>query len=204
MRSSVPSRVSSGSPAIRRSLAESSDLALVLRSLGLRAVDVLDGVLAGQALERHQRVAIAEHVGALRIAARPILGQRAGLALDVVGTRAVARARQPWTTHQVAHDTARHQQRDERAVQPRLYVLLPCLPAPPANLVAPSTASMSAFEPSSSSFCSAWSSDRSCCRYALIRSARIAVCGSSASSAARRSAACRASPFGTMRLTRPI
>src|SRR4029079_7176830 len=40
-----------------------------IRGALLRAVDVLDGVLAVEALVRHQRVTIAEHVRALDLAA---------------------------------------------------------------------------------------------------------------------------------------
>jgi hypothetical protein len=43
----------------------------------LRTVDVFDGVVAGQALVRHQRVAIAEHLGALGVAAPLLFGTRA-------------------------------------------------------------------------------------------------------------------------------
>lgn len=73
----------------------------------LRTVDVFDRVGARQALVRHQRVAIAEHVGTLGIATPLVLGTSARLARDVVPARALARAGEARAAHDVANDAAR-------------------------------------------------------------------------------------------------
>src|SRR4051812_8034281 len=94
----------------------SSDRPLLRRVRGalLRTVDVLDGVVTGQALEFHQRVAIAEHVRALQLAPIAIGLAVARLALDVVRARAFARTGQPWTADEVSHHTARDEHDDHR------------------------------------------------------------------------------------------
>src|SRR6185369_2711092 len=112
--------------------------------------DVIDGVFAGQALVRHQRVAIAEHVGALGEAARAIELAVARLALDVVRARAITRAGQ-LRAAEPAHDAAdqRHgdHEAEREAAQRALHtcppVCPPWRPAPSLNRRAPATPSAS-------------------------------------------------------------
>src|SRR5688572_20835914 len=94
-------------------------------------VDELDRVLAAQALERHQRVAIGKDVGALRATASAI--GLAGLARHVVLARAIARAGQA-RSHQAIDDAARDRHRDQNAENDATdHAGAPPRPAPPAN-----------------------------------------------------------------------
>src|SRR5215831_16704365 len=147
------------------------------RGLGRAAVDEFHGVVTGQALVGHQRVAIAEHVGTLGDATIAVGVAVSWLALHVVRARALARPGQLWSG-EALHDATRRGQAEREAqhAEPRVEAMAvghptpPWRPAPPANRCAPAKPSASARMPSSSSWASARSSGRSCWRYALIRS----------------------------------
>src|SRR5690606_18157538 len=137
-RESQPTRRGTGAHrAVTRRLASGR----LRRGLGLRTVDELDGALAGQALERHDRAATAEHVRALDLAALAVGLRVAALTRDVVIARAFARAGEARPGHHVPHDAAREQDARREHEQAAYHARSPCRPAPAAKRFAPSTAS---------------------------------------------------------------
>src|SRR5262249_28896800 len=141
------------------------------RASAAGALEVLDGVAAGQALVRAQRLGVAEHAGTIGDAAGAgAVGLAAATAREVVIAGAVAgtaQARSDEERGARAGGRAHRRRGDgdgdggggDRGRRP--HAGAPCRPAPPAKRAAPATPSARARRPWSSSLRRASSRGRS-------------------------------------------